>query len=186
MSSHFPIEIAAVALLALGACDRLKDETTQMPVARSGPQEVVVTDLVPGGQPPSGMDRQSLPYFNNAKAVMDGKRLYNWYNCVGCHANGGGAIGPALMDDQWIYGDRLDQIYASIYQGRPNGMPAWGHKIPEQQIWQIAAYVRSMSLPETIAAGKGQTPSQKPAPLPAVAGNDSGWTPPPETRTEAP
>ena len=41
-------------------------------------------------------------------------------------------MGPALMDDAWIYGGRLDQIYNSIYQGRPNGMPAWGGKIPRR------------------------------------------------------
>jgi cytochrome c oxidase cbb3-type subunit 3 len=51
------------------------------------------------------------------------------------------------MDDKWIYGGRIDQIFASIYQGRPNGMPVWGGKIPQGQIWQIAAYVRSLSQP---------------------------------------
>jgi cytochrome c oxidase cbb3-type subunit 3 len=49
------------------------------------------------------------------------------------------------MDDQWIYGGEIEQIYLTIFQGRPNGMPAFGGKIPDQQIWQIAAYVRSMS-----------------------------------------
>ncbi len=56
-------------------------------------------------------------------------------------------MGPSLMDDEWIYGGRLEQIHQTLVQGRPNGMPAWGGKIPDEQIWQIAAYVRSMSLP---------------------------------------
>jgi cytochrome c oxidase cbb3-type subunit 3 len=66
-------------------------------------------------------------------------------NCVGCHFHGGGGMGPALMDDEWRYGGRIDQIAASIAEGRPNGMPAWRGKLTADQIWKLAAYVRSMS-----------------------------------------
>src|SRR5690349_4386348 len=58
---------------------------------------------------------------------------------------GGGGMGPALMDDEWRYGGRIDQIVASITEGRPNGMPSWRNKLTPDQIWKIAAYVRSMS-----------------------------------------
>ncbi len=101
--------------------------------------------------------------------------MYKQFNCAGCHFNGGGGIGPPLMDDKWIYGGRLDQIFNSIYQGRPNGMPVWGGKIPDQQIWEIATYVRSMSLPQTLAARGSGTPSQHPAPVPPNADNFGGW-----------
>ena len=93
-------------------------------------------------------------------------------------------MGPSLMDDEWIYGGRLEQIHQTIVEGRPNGMPAWGGKIPDQQIWQIAAYVRSMSLPQTLAAETGNTPSQSPAPVPAAADHHNGWSPPPETTND--
>ena len=49
------------------------------------------------------------------------------------------------MDALWIYGDKPENIYATITEGRPNGMPAFRHKIPDSQLWQIVAYVRSMS-----------------------------------------
>jgi cytochrome c oxidase cbb3-type subunit 3 len=88
------------------------------------------------------------------------------------------------MDDVWIYGGRLEQIHNTIAQGRPNGMPAWGGKIPDEQLWQISAYVRSMSLPETLAAQNGPTPSQSPAPVPKAADEDAGWTPPPATTND--
>jgi cytochrome c oxidase cbb3-type subunit 3 len=81
----------------------------------------------------------------------------------------------------WIYGGRLTQIQQSIVEGRPNGMPAWGGKIPDQQIWQIAAYVRSMSLPATLAAQTSHTPSQNPAPVPKSADAHAGWKPPKDT-----
>ena len=113
-------------------------------------------------------------------------RLYKQYNCGGCHFNGGGGIGPALMDDSWIYGGRIDQIFNTIYQGRPNGMPAWGGKIPDDQIWQIATYVRSMSLPATLAANGTGTPSQHPAPVPRAADAHSGWVLPEGTVGKGP
>ena len=77
-------------------------------------------------------------------------------NCYGCHANGGGAIGPALMDDKWIYGSQPDQIFATIVEGRPNGMPAFHGKLPDYQVWQLAAYVRSLSgqVPKDAAPGR--------------------------------
>ena len=52
-------------------------------------------------------------------------------------------MGPPLMDDEWRYGGRIDQIAASIAEGRPNGMPSWRGKLTDDQIWKLAAYVRS-------------------------------------------
>jgi cytochrome c oxidase cbb3-type subunit 3 len=84
-------------------------------------------------------------YERNAHALATGKRLYTWFNCAGCHAAGGGGSGPALMDDVWIYGGDAEAIYTSIAQGRPNGMPAFGGRLTNDEIWQLAAYVRSTS-----------------------------------------
>lgn len=87
-----------------------------------------------------------LPYEETAYAIAEGQRLYTWYNCAGCHAtNGGGGMGPPLMDGKWIYGSSPENIYATIVEGRPNGMPSWRGRIPRSQIWQIVAYVRTMS-----------------------------------------
>jgi len=100
---------------------------------------------------------QGNPYEKSAYAVGEGKRLFAAYNCSGCHASGGGgAIGPALTDDVWIYGSHSDQIYSTIVQGRGNGMPAFGGKIPDYQVWELAAYVRSLSgqLPSDVAPSR--------------------------------
>jgi cytochrome c oxidase cbb3-type subunit 3 len=85
------------------------------------------------------------PYRDNAFGISEGKRLFSQYNCSGCHANGGGGIGPALMDDEWRYGFEARDIFATISGGRPNGMPAFKDKVTEDQIWQLTAYVLSMS-----------------------------------------
>lgn len=87
-----------------------------------------------------------LPYEETAYAISEGQRLYGWYNCAGCHAtNGGGGMGPPLIDGKWVYGSSPENIYATIVEGRPNGMPSWRGRIPRSQIWQIVAYVRTMS-----------------------------------------
>ncbi len=84
------------------------------------------------------------PYEGNAYAISQGQQLFDKYNCSGCHFHGGGGIGPALMDKEWLYGSSPAQIYQSIAEGRPNGMPSWGGRIPEYQIWQLVTYVRSV------------------------------------------
>jgi cytochrome c oxidase cbb3-type subunit 3 len=85
------------------------------------------------------------PYEENALALSQGKQLFQSFNCNGCHANGGGNIGPPLMDSDWIYGSEPENIYSDIVEGRPNGMPSFRGKINEDQVWRIAAYVRSLS-----------------------------------------
>jgi cytochrome c oxidase cbb3-type subunit 3 len=101
--------------------------------------------IYPGGGSPPPLDPRAAAYDNNAPAIAEGQTLYTWMNCVGCHSHGGGGMGPPLMDDEWRYGARIDQIAATIAEGRPNGMPAWRGRLTEDQIWKLAAYVRSMS-----------------------------------------
>jgi cytochrome c oxidase cbb3-type subunit 3 len=63
-------------------------------------------------------------------------------------------------------------------------MPSWGGKIPDPQLWQLSAYVRSLSLPATLAAQNGSTPSQSPAPVPRSAAQDTGWSAPEGTTND--
>ena len=60
-------------------------------------------------------------------------------------------MGPALMSGHWRYGGRIEQIYESIAQGRPNGMPSWQFALQPQQMWDLAAYVKSLSASPTAA-----------------------------------
>jgi cytochrome c oxidase cbb3-type subunit III len=186
MSSPCRIEmLACTAILAcavlLTGCQRAASDSPP-PVQPKQAAAVITSALVPGmAHGASTSDPRADAVYDNAQAVAEGKRLFNQYNCSGCHSNGGGGMGPALMDDEWIYGARLEQIHNTLVQGRPNGMPAWGGKIPDPQLWELAAYVRSMSLPETIDAANGPTPSQTPAPVPREVAQDPGWSPPPGT-----
>jgi cytochrome c oxidase cbb3-type subunit 3 len=140
-------------LAFVSACEREKREFTGQPSVPPQSQ-VSLTDLRPGEA--STVVSSTNPVEENAYAVSEGKRLFRWYNCNGCHAAGGGSMGPALMDDKWIYGHEPANIFATIVQGRPNGMPSFGGRIPQTQVWQLAAYVRSMSgqLRKDVAPGR--------------------------------
>jgi cytochrome c oxidase cbb3-type subunit 3 len=83
-------------------------------------------------------------YEETAWAASEGKRHFTWFNCVGCHSQGGGGMGVALMDSWWLYGSDPQSIYTSIMEGRPNGMPAFKNHITPQQAWQLVTYVRSL------------------------------------------
>jgi cytochrome c oxidase cbb3-type subunit III len=85
------------------------------------------------------------PFTGNPVALRDGRRLFLWYNCYGCHGgHGGGGMGPSLRDKTWIYGGTDAAIFNSIAQGRMMGMPEWGTRIPQDQIWELVAYIKSM------------------------------------------
>ncbi|MGZ5006712.1 MAG: c-type cytochrome [Methylobacter sp.] len=87
------------------------------------------------------------PYENDSQAVADGRKLFIGMNCVGCHAPmGGGGMGPPLSDEEWIYGGRPEQIFMTIMQGRPNGMPAFGGTLPDESIWKLVAYIKTLNV----------------------------------------
>jgi len=140
---------ALAAALALAACDReerkLSHEATPADLTPATPR---VGELQPGAPGPGLEETQNTRSFDpgNAWEMAQGERLFGWYNCAGCHGrNGGGGMGPALSDERWLYGDKPDQIFKTIMEGRPNGMPSFKGRIPEDQVWQLVAYVRSMS-----------------------------------------
>ena len=85
------------------------------------------------------------PFEGNATALADGAKLYISYNCVDCHgADGGGAMAPAFIDGRWHFGGSAAEVYESIAQGRPDGMPAWGGMLDQHSIWRLVTYVRSL------------------------------------------
>jgi cytochrome c oxidase cbb3-type subunit 3 len=138
------LTVLLVAIAALAGCDRESRRYRELPASANRETAVRVSSLEPGT--PQQQSPVSSPYQGNAWGIGEGKRLYSAFNCAPCHGvNGGGAIGPALIDDKWIYGGKPDQIYATISQGRPDGMPSFGGHVTTQQIWQLVAYVQAMS-----------------------------------------
>ena len=102
-----------------------------------------VTGVFPGNVP---VDPQlKSPVGDDPQAIQRGMQYFTMFNCVGCHApNGAGGMGPPLSGRPLLYGAEPAQIYLTIYQGRPRGMPAWGAMLPDNIIWDIVAYVRNI------------------------------------------
>ncbi len=142
MRSSVLAGLTAVVFLAAGC------NGTSSPVA-GGAEPAVPTAVGPipgaGAEPP----HRANPYAGDPVAAQDGERLFNWYNCSGCHGgHGGGGMGPSLRRPDKLFGNRDDQIFDSIAEGRSEGMPAWGTKIPEEQIWQLVTYIKTMRTPQ--------------------------------------
>jgi cytochrome c oxidase cbb3-type subunit 3 len=153
---------ALFGAMALSACER-EDRRLNSPPLNPPTQFVSQVRLQPG--PNFVSDTVEGPFDDNADGTMRGQQLYEQMNCVGCHANGGGGMGPALMDDEWIYGSLPQQIFATIAEGRANGMPAWKYRLTNEQIWQLVAYVRSLSgmTPKSPRPGREDHMMVKPA-----------------------
>jgi cytochrome c oxidase cbb3-type subunit 3 len=164
MMRRYPALALAVALLSGYACQREDRDYRAEPVRGRGEPEIVVSGLYAGPSPPSA-GAGVIDLSDNAYHVSEGKRLFRAMNCNGCHANGGGDIGPPLMDDSWIYGSEPGNIYATIVEGRPNGMPSFRQKLPEQQVWQLVAYVRALGgfVRKDIAPGRSDDLSARPS-----------------------
>ena len=135
--------LATLCALITTGCRREERRFRELPPASTATHVSTETTLQPG--PVYQVTETKSPYQYNAHAIAEGKMLFSTFNCVGCHSNGGGGMGPPLMDDKWIYGSDPAQVFTSIVEGRPNGMPAWRGRIPNYEIWRIVAYVRSLS-----------------------------------------
>jgi len=138
-----------------GACHRSPIAATTTGAAASDPasappairyQDHIWADGVP---PPAG--ELSSPRLNVAQLAQDGAKLFSSMNCDGCHGGGGsGWVGPSLADGRWRYGGQDDEIFSSIYYGRPRGMPAYGGLIGRDGVWLLVAYLKSLPKPDVV------------------------------------
>jgi cytochrome c oxidase cbb3-type subunit III len=164
MISRGILAILLIAAFGAIACQH-EDRILRVPPSSAATLNAVqVSAINPGNNPTSPPATPGI-YGESAYAVAEGQKLYEQYNCVGCHAHGGGGMGPALMDDYWIYGSEPQNIFTTVMEGRPNGMPSFRNRIPEYQVWEIAAYVRSLSglLPKYVSPSRSDEMSVKPA-----------------------
>jgi cytochrome c oxidase cbb3-type subunit 3 len=85
------------------------------------------------------------PFTGDPQQAVQGRQIFITYNCYGCHGGlAGGAMGPSLRDTTWKYGGTDSAITASIRDGRPAGMPAWGRMIPDTGMTRLVTYIHSL------------------------------------------
>ena len=154
---------AMLPLLALigSACNRspapVKEHEQQEQTAQQAPQQQAFPAAVrypenisAGGIAPAGGTLRN-PHRGDKKAAKAGEGLFTSMNCDGCHGGGAtGWVGPSLSDGRWRFGGNEDEIFQSIYYGRPHGMPAFGGALPSDAIWIIVTYIQSLPKPATV------------------------------------
>jgi cytochrome c oxidase cbb3-type subunit III len=149
--SRFAAFVAASALgiTALAVSGATSQTNTAPPANTLAPPasdliKVPVTKILPGDVDLT--PKIVNPVADDPAAAARGMKYFANFNCIGCHAdNGGGGMGPALSNRFFVYGEEPQNIYLTISQGRPNGMPAWGALLPSVVIWDLVAYVKSIS-----------------------------------------
>ncbi|CCD91540.1 FixP1 Di-heme cytochrome c (fragment) [Bradyrhizobium sp. ORS 375] len=155
--------IAGVIALEPNAVPRAEATPSDTPSPNAGAEiaggrastllQVPVSHLTPGGL--STAPALKNPAAGDPQSAERGMNTFISMNCVGCHApNGGGGMGPALSNSVFIYGSTPANIYLSIYQGRPNGMPAWGAVLPDSVIWDLVSYIGKISNEPTTEWGR--------------------------------
>lgn len=140
------LSVIGLLLLAAGAvgCNQPQGVSA---AAASLPAIRTPVGPVPG--PPGDPLRPTNPLAGNPSAMAEGRQLFNRMNCSGCHGgHAGGGMGPSLRDVDWMYGSTDAQIFSSIAEGRAHGMPAWGTKLQDDQLWKLVAYIKSMRTPD--------------------------------------
>jgi len=118
-------------------------------VAPQGANPPATTAIGPVPGPAVAPQHQAgNPYADDRIAYTEGRRLFLWYNCYGCHGGrAGGGMGPNLRGPDFIFGNSDSQFFSSIAEGRAEGMPSWRTKISEDQIWKIVAYLKTLNTP---------------------------------------
>lgn len=84
---------------------------------------------------------------HDADRASEGAVAYE-EQCAACHGDAGqgdpeqGA--PRLADALWLYGEEVDQIVAQIQNPKHGVMPAWGARLGDVTVKQLAVYVHSL------------------------------------------
>jgi cytochrome c len=155
----------AGALVAAAACKAGGGTKTQ-----ATGQEVKAEDRIPAGGVYPTANALNAP----RPAKLDpntGATLFGAMNCDGCHGGGAvGWVGPSLVDGRWRYGGSDQEIFTSIYYGRPKGMPAFGGVIGTDGVWALVAYIKAQAVPSVVPTTSwlpgGNATATPPAPAP--------------------
>ncbi len=97
------------------------------------------------------------PFEGDSQAVAAGGKLFEQH-CAECHGSKatGTRKGPSLLRDE-VQQATPGTLFWILSNGVVRrGMPVWS-KLPEQQRWQIVAFLESLKLPSS------SSPSEKPA-----------------------
>ena len=136
---------ACIATFACITCDAEAGDSSDVPAAIR-----YEANISAGGVNPPGVALEN-PHKDDLQSAQTGERLFSSMNCDGCHGGGAlGSVGPSLVDGRWRYGGADEEIFQSIYYGRPKGMPAFGGVLGAEGIWMLVTYLQSLPVPDNV------------------------------------
>lgn len=95
---------------------------------------------------PADEPKMLNPFAGDPEAIKEGRKRYVTEGCSGCHGlMGGGGMGKAILDDTWVFGSDDETLY-KLMKGQisQQTMPKTWAALPDDQIWKMLAFVRSL------------------------------------------
>jgi cytochrome c(L) len=141
--------LASVALLA--ACAGARSSAAAEPAASApaptqSPPAAAAAPAEGAAGAQKGGGKKLNKFTGNPAAVKEGRALYLQYGCSGCHGvGGGGGMAPPITDDVWKFGSDDGTLFKLIKgQIAEQTMPKVYANLPDEEVWKILAYVRSV------------------------------------------
>lgn len=127
--------VSAFSLLSLSACsDPVSETAASVPPSPPPATRVALTQDFP-------------TYTDTSSEVAEGARLFSYQRCAECHSDAGVILGAG--------NGNIDVIATAIRDGSVNGMPRYGGKLTDAQIWQLAAFVKALDTSPDTATVRG-------------------------------
>lgn len=115
-----------------------------VPVARQHPAE-----------PHRHPEGQALvnPIESTRESIATGRQRYV-FSCRACHGNRGrgdgdmahaGGVPSDFTDDVWQHGSSDGEIFLVIKEGVSADMQAYANQIPDEDIWHLVNYIKSLA-----------------------------------------
>ena len=141
----------ALPILALFAAACGKQDSATAGASPLLPTASLENRVIAGGVMPATHAPAVNPNAGDSTSAKEGGQLFTAMNCDGCHGGGAtGWVGPSLNDGRWRYGGNDADVFLSIYNGRPKGMPSFGGTLPPTAVWKLVTYLKSLPPPKDL------------------------------------
>lgn len=93
---------------------------------------------------PTDKEEELAALLKDPSALTNGKAVFT-AKCSACHgAELQGSVGPNLVDEFWIHGNKLSEIALIVRTGvLDKGMPAWQEMLSNDEIRNVVAFIAS-------------------------------------------
>ncbi|MBS9523295.1 c-type cytochrome [Litoribacter alkaliphilus] len=90
------------------------------------------------------LNETNVTFLSDEESLTEGKSIYDG-NCGACHGQElQGTVGPNLVDNYWIHGGEVGDIFKVIRDGVPSkGMISWKGQLSAEQIQMVTSYIMS-------------------------------------------